>query len=76
MQLILLGGAKLLKSFGQKKGVATAVQTIGQGKHKGGVAQGGSGWPIGGQNSSLSSIDHALFVLFILASSLQVCRYA
>ena len=47
MQLILLGGPKVLNSFGQEKGVATAVQTNGQGKHKGGVAQGGpggSGW--------------------------------
>ena len=44
MQLILLGGPKVLNSFGQEKGVATAVQTIGQGKHKGGVAQGGPGW--------------------------------
>ena len=44
LQLILYGGPKVLKSFGQEKGVATAVQTIGQGKHKGGVAQGGPGW--------------------------------
>ena len=44
MLLKLLGGSKVLKSFGQEKGVATAVQTIGQGKHKGRVAQGGSGW--------------------------------
>ena len=39
LQLILLGGPKVIWTG---KGVATAVQTNGQGK--GGVAQGGSGW--------------------------------
>ena len=42
MQLILLVGPIVLKSFGQEKGVATAVQTNGQGKHMGGVAH---WWP-------------------------------